>query len=192
MLAADSGKAAILIILDHTATSYTIDHNILLNRLSQLVGIWGNALKWFCAYLKNRSSVVKLGNYFSDSSCCGVPQGSILRPILFSLYMIPLRFICRKFNIAYHFYADDAQLYLPLKVSDDDELGDLLTCYHKIKQWMTQNFLQLNEAKTECLIFGSITLSVHMLSDLGLIDSNLHKQVRNMGVVFDSELKFDK
>lgn len=99
MLAADSGKGAILILL--TAAFDTIDHDILLNRLSQWVGIRGNALKWFCSYLKDRTSVVQLGNYVSDFAAyfCGVPQGSILGPILFSLYMLPLGFICRKYNV---------------------------------------------------------------------------------------------
>lgn len=135
-----------MIILDLTAAFDTIDHNILLNRLSHLVGIQGNALKWFCAYLKNRGSVVQLDNYFSDSvvSFCGVPQGSILGPILFSIYMILLGIICRKFNVAYNFSSHDPQLNLPLKVGDDDELSDLMTCYHEIKQWLAQNFLQLN------------------------------------------------
>ncbi len=194
MLAADSGKGAILILLDLTAAFDTIDHDILLNRLSQWVGIRGNALKWFCSYLKDRSSVVQLGNYVSDSAAyfCGVPQGSILGPILFSLYMLPLGFICRKYNVAYHLYADDAQLYLPLNAGDCDELGGLMTCYHEIKSWMAQNFLQLNEAKTECLIFGSIIPSSHMLTGLVSTASNLHRQVRNLGVVFDSELKFNK
>ncbi len=130
MLAADSGKGAILILLDLTAAFDTIDHDILLNRLSQWVGIRGNALKWFCSYLKDRSSVVQLGNYVSDSAAyfCGVPQGSILGPILFSLYMLPLGFICRKYSVAYHLYADDAQLCLPLNAGDCDELGGLMAC----------------------------------------------------------------
>ncbi len=82
--------------------------------------------------------------YFSDSasSFCGVPQGSILGAILFSLYLLPLGFICRKYNGAYHFYADDAQLYLPLNAGDRDELDDLMTCYHEIKLWIAQIFFK--------------------------------------------------
>ncbi len=77
MLAADSGKRDILILLDLTIAFDTIDHDILLNRLSQWVGIRGNALKWFCSYLKDRGSVVQLGNGISDSAAyfCGAPQG---------------------------------------------------------------------------------------------------------------------
>lgn len=101
--------------------------------------------------------------------------------------MLPLGSICQKYNVAYHFYADDAQLYLPLNAGYCDELGDLLTRYCEIKLWMAQNFLQLNEAKTECLIFGPIIPSSRVLTGLGLIVSNLHKQVRNLGVVFDSD-----
>lgn len=77
--------------------------------------------------------------------------------------MLPFGSICWKYNIGYHCYADDAQLYLPLKTDDVYELNDLMNCLYEIKLWMAQNFLQLNEAKTECLIVGSIRPSVHIL-----------------------------
>lgn len=78
------------ILLDLTASFDTIDHTVLLSRLEQYVGIQGNALKWFKSYLIDRSMVVSIGASRSAPLTYGVPQGSILAPTLFSLYMLPL------------------------------------------------------------------------------------------------------
>ncbi len=85
-------NAAALILLDLSAALDTIDHVILIKRLSRLVGIRGKALEWFKSHLSHRSSSVKYGNYVSTTATvtCGVPQGSVIGPILFSLYMLPL------------------------------------------------------------------------------------------------------
>ena len=113
----DSGNRVVLLLLDLTAAFDTVDHNILIDRLRDQVGIQGLALKWFSSYLKDRTLSVSLGDYFSSIAplVCGVPQGSILGPILFSLYMLPLGSIFEKFGIQYHLYADDSQIYVPLK-----------------------------------------------------------------------------
>ncbi len=101
ILTVDSGCAAILVTWDLTAAFDTADHGTLLSRLDQFVGIKGEALMLLQSYLTDRSVSVHLGDF---SSCvapitCAVPQGSILGPLLFSLYMLPLGSILRKHNV---------------------------------------------------------------------------------------------
>ncbi len=87
----DSGKISVLVLLDLSAAFDTVDHNILLERLDNSVGLSGMALKWFRSYLEGRGYYVSKGEHKSKwtSMTCGVIQGSILAPLLFSLYMLP-------------------------------------------------------------------------------------------------------
>ncbi len=79
----DSGKISVLVLLDLSAAFDTVDHNILLERLENWVGLSGMALKWFRSYLEGRGYYVSIGEHKSKwtSMTCGVPQGSILAPL---------------------------------------------------------------------------------------------------------------
>lgn len=100
LLATDSGDHAVLMFLDLTA-AFDTDHNILISRMEHCVGIKGTALEWLRSYLSDRSFSVRLGDFVSSSASllCGVPQGSILGPVLFFLYMLPLGSIFRKYGL---------------------------------------------------------------------------------------------
>lgn len=156
LVSVDSGNCAVLVLLDLSAAFDTVDHCILLKRLNHEVGICENALQWGESCLSNRSLSVEIGEFSSSSVpiTCGVPQGSILGPVLFSLYMLPLRLIFEHHKISYHIYADDTQLYLPLD-SGRDSVSSLLACLNDVRKWMDENFLQLNDNKTEVILFGS-------------------------------------
>ena len=156
LLNADAGESSILVLLDLSAAFDTIDHSILIDRLENWVGISGTALNWFASYLSNRTFSVSIGEFVSSSAMikCGIPQDSILGPILFSIYMLPLGEIIRNHNISFHFYADDTQLYLSVKPNELNKLAVLHECLNDVQSWLSQNFLQLNPDKTEVLIIG--------------------------------------
>ncbi len=179
--------------LNHLSKRF-IKKYILLRRLEEYVGIRGTALSWFTSYLKGRSFSVAIENFTSvNAACtCGVPQGSVLGPVLFSLYLLPLAMIFCKYQISYHLYADDIQLYLPMKPDDNISLQSLIDRVSEVKTWMADFFLQLNDSKTEVLVFGWPECASILSKTLSPITKTVGTCVRNLGVIFDPALKFDK
>ncbi len=116
----------------------------------------------------------------------------LLSPSPFSLYMYPLGSIPCKHGVSFHFYADDTQIYLPIKRDNSAAITSLLQCLEEVKLWLTQNFLFLNEDKTEVIVFGSYENSQYIHPDLDCLFVFRSSQVRNLGVLVDQHLKFDK
>uniref|UniRef100_A0A671TXF6 Reverse transcriptase domain-containing protein n=1 Tax=Sparus aurata TaxID=8175 RepID=A0A671TXF6_SPAAU len=186
----DSQKLSVLVLLDLSAAFDTVDHHILLNRLRHLVGLSGTVLNWFYSYLTDRHFLVSMDTCSSGTHELkyGVPQGSILGPILFNLYMLPLGDVIRRHGINFQSYADDTQLYIAVSPDDMGPIDSLLNCILDIESWMAENFLQLNQDKTEVLIIGPEGKREKLLPKLNAFK---HSQcIKNLGVLFDSELDF--
>lgn len=182
----DKHKLTVLVLLDLTAAFDTVDHHILLNRLRHLVGLSGTVLNWFVSYLTDRSFFVSMDMCSSGTHeiKCGVPQG----PTLFNLYMLPLGDVIRRHGISFHSYADDTQLYIAVSPDDTGPIDALFNCILDIKSWMAENFLQLNQDKTEVLVIGPEGQREKLLPKLQ--DFKPSQSVKNLGVIFDSELSF--
>ncbi len=194
LIAADSGLLSILVLLDLSAAFDTIDHNILLQRL-ECVGTRGTALCWFKSYLSDRYQFVHVNEQSSPRSkvCYGVPQGSVLGPILFMLYMLPLGHIIRNHDINFHCYADDTQLYLSMKPGQSDQIDKLSACVRDIKSWMTENYLLLNPDKTEVIILGPQRLRDSVSEQIITLDNvrvSSSSTVKSLGVTFDQDPSF--
>ena len=126
----DNQKITCLVLLALSAAFNTVDHKILLNHLENHFGIRAMALQWIESYLINWSQRVVIGGTKttgakseSMSLKFGVPQGSVLGPILFTLYTCPLGQICAK-HVLYYLYKDNQQIYLTFKPGPTGEQSD--------------------------------------------------------------------
>ena len=118
--AQDRGELTALSHLDLSAAFDTVDHDLLPSRLTEWFGIDGVVLQWVRAYLTGRSQLLKVNGVLSTPQLllCGVPQGSVLGPLLFTMYTTPLSSIITAFGLKHHLYADDTQLYTSFVAED--------------------------------------------------------------------------
>ena len=194
----DRQCVTLLVLLDLSAAFDTVDHAILIDRLSTEFGVTGPVLNWFTSYLSNRSQRVSIDGVLSEkfNLDCGVPQGSCLRPLLFVIYSSKLFQITEKHLPNVHCYADDTQLYLAFKPGNDTDevaaLRALESCIADIRRWMLSDKLKLNSDKTEFLIMGTwqqiakIKIENLCVGDCRVTPSSA--AVKNLGSWFDSRL----
>ena len=192
--AVDRGDTAALVLLDLTAAFDTVDHEILLKRLRVTFGVDNSALAWFQSYLAGRKQHVRCGGKCSIliDIICGVPQGSVLGPILFIIYTADLASIVAQHGLSLHQYADDSQIYGSCQSDATSTLSsDITECVDDMYRWMRSNRLQLNGEKTE-VMWCSSTRRLPQLPNSSIVVAGTNVQpvrtVRDLGVYIDSDL----
>ena len=195
LMAIDGKKAVLMVLLDLSAAFDVIDHDVLLKRLEVTCGLKGTVLKWMESYLRGRSQKVYFGRDSSSdpvSLSYALPQGSGLGPIKFAIYVIPLGKIIRRYEIDYHMYADDNQIYLAFHLGDKGiSIAKVEKCVAEIRVWMRNNMLKLNDDKTEVVMFSSPHHKAclkNQVLNIGSVQISPAPGARNLGVQMDQLL----
>ena len=194
--AADNGSRTMLLQLDLSSAFDTLDIITLLRRLRFTFGISGPALNWVSSYLVCRRQSVRVGEKQSPIINCeyGVPQGSVLGPLLFTLYISPVAEVINSFQVKQTQYADDTQLYVAL--NDTKPLASLPNCFRAVQHWLDINGLSMNPDKTEAIVIGTGARQradgpVHTV-ELGCVNIKPSSSVRSLGITIDDTLSFDE
>ena len=182
-------KAVLLVLLDLSAAFDTVNQQLLIKTLQQL-GIRGTMLHWFSTYLLGRLQRIKVNGVTSQPKLhdCGVPQGSVLGPILFTIYTASLGQPLRQLDVQYNLYADDSQLWVIFKPPELD------TTIGQMQKWMLSHELKMNDDKTVFLVISSKSIA------RGIVSTTLHigdhqvvatSTARNIGVMMDSKASME-
>lgn len=201
LAAQDTGEGTILTLLDFSRAFDTIDTSLLLSKLSYY-GFDSASVGWFASYLNGRSQLVEIRKTDGSSHVSntlpvtrGVPQGSILGPILFSLYCTDI--IHKIKNCKYHLYADDLQLYISfIPCNVNTAVNKLNQDLDGLVDWCGSNGLVLNPVKTKYLVLGSknqickILLGNPKVQVKGISIDRV-TEARNLGLSMDGAITFE-
>ena len=190
-------------LMEPFQSAYRPNHSVetALHRLQSRFGVTGVVLDWFTSYLTGRRQCVTINDTCSNPKLlkCGVPQGSVLGPLLFLVYVSPLGNVIRKHGLDFHFFADDTQLYLAFDASAvgslSDALSTVLAAITDVKDWLRRNLLKFNISKTELSLIGS-SQQLSKLSGPVTICMDNHvivavEAVRNLGLYIDQHMKLN-
>jgi len=147
----ENGNLSLLALLDLSSAFDTVDHEILFRRLEVSYDLQGSSLSWSTSYLNVCMWFIHCRASRSNPALlsCGVPQGSVLEPILFVLYTADLVRLIENFGLHPHIYADDTQVYGFVVPTQAVHLRkQMSSCIDSVAEWLRANRLQLNAAKT--------------------------------------------
>ena len=194
----DNSKCTIMLLLDLSAAFDTVDHDILLDILWYELGFRGVVFKWFVEFLSDRRQAVSIDGQKSSfrDNLYGVPQGSVIGPFLFNIYVRNLIRTMEQAGFTIHGYADDHQVLYSFQV--DFQVSVIRNTIPRgldlISSWMCKHFLKLNPSKSQVIVFypkvksGQVVFQRLMLSDGTFVP--LSSEVHNLGVTMDSQLTF--
>ncbi|CAH2108077.1 unnamed protein product [Euphydryas editha] len=202
LLAQDDGNVTIMVLLDFSRAFDAINIELLLAKL-RFYGLEEASVRWFASYLQNRTQIVEIKNGLEGviSSRCspikrGVPQGSILGPILFSIYSADVTKCVQ--NCKFHIYADDIQIYLSFKPHDiNQSLSKINDDLDRIFSWSQSNALVLNATKTKYIVLGTRKqVQLVRMRDPAIFINGTRlecvSEVRNLGLILDEHMRFEK
>ena len=194
----DKSKCVIMLLLDLTAAFDTVDHKVLLDILWYELGFRGKVYKWFDAFLKDRRQAIGVDGHKSSfrENLYGVPQGSVVGPFLFNIYVRLLFKTMTQAGFTIHGYADDHQILYSFEIDFQVAvIRKTVPCgLDIISKWMERHFLKLNPSKTQVIIFHPESLEKQLLfgrlllSDCSYIP--ISSEAYNLGVTFNSTLTF--
>ena len=188
LLNIDKGNTNAVIFLGLRKAFDKVDHNILLKKLS-CYGLKGKELSLMHSYLSNRSQCCRMEGMVSDfiPITCGVPQGSILGPLLFIIYVNILQDVTRSGDLS--MYADDTHITSALKQSSDLNTAEILPEFIKICDWLQANKLSLNVVKTEYMIIGTeqSIIQLGLIPKIKVVNTYLKKvnKTKSQGLIID-------
>ena len=200
LIASDERTATVVMLLDLSAAFDTVDHDLMLKILENEIGLKGTVLDWFRSFLKGRSQRIRIGSDLSEEIEIrfGVPQGSVLGPVLFNIYIRSIYCFIRKMHFKVVGYADDHQIYKSFSTHHQHTvLSELIKqCFAAIKKWMNQYYLKLNDDKTQIIIFGSSRI-LQKIKMTGVniaegIPIQFKTTVKNLGILMDNKLTMRK
>ena len=199
LVAVDQNRGVIVLLIDLSSAFDTVKHSILIKILRDSIGVRGTALQWFESFLSGRTQAVVINGVLSEwlTVSCGVPQGSVLGPILFNIYCRHIHTVFEDCGFVSSSYADDNSGIKSFALFNQYQTlyKDIPHCLSKLIEYMLHNYLKLNNTKTEVIIFANSKFNENVTLHGTFLNSGecirFTDDIKYLGILFDSMLSLD-